>query len=549
MLRYRFLVPLPSALLVASACGGDPAGAVSKATLPETQTAADVIDDPKCSDESLEKGSNPLIIDWPATQRGDLEVVMKESVAIVDYSCDGGVKLLADCSAAGDYGFVGVSVKSSTISLESADEIAANLSGGAVIPASFKAELQRGNSLQLAFMLVGKQSAARPFLSRAELVGRCDGATHFVRRADVGAFAMTSGARSSVSAAADIFGQAASAGSSTQKDVAKTDGKPAACKSADPDAENPPRDCQALIRVTLLPIDDKPVAEAAKAVEKVIKGGGDVQAGCPGDFVLIEGKCQKPATGEEPVAYLCDYDKPAECQTQCERGDYGSCSLYAMRYMWADEGPELTKDLHDSFKAACDQAQAGPACYLAGMQIGDPAKALPFFVKGCGAGSTLACDRARGELLEGTNKDPQRYFDALAHGCSGGSPGACGILARHYAAGDQVTQDLTRAMKLAARGCNGGSALGCELLAARELSEAACEAAGLSDHLDPQTGCSSVAAGKSLEQGVKHLIRGCDLDKYSCLKAKALQDKCGDLGLCDAFGGRIIVLDPETQMG
>lgn len=529
-------------------CGGP--APVTEAAMPEQKSAAEAVGDPECSAEMLSGSSSPLIVDWPATARGDLEVTMGQSVAVVSYSCEAGVKLLADCRVAGDYGYAGVSVKSSTISLSSADEVSANLSGGAVLPAAVKAELSRGNSLHLGYFLVGKQSAARPFVARDELEGRCDGATHFVRRADVGAFAMKSGARASFASAVELFGQGAAVSNESSKSIDKRDGDPKSCESADPDAKTPPKSCRALIRVTLLPIDDKPLAKLSKK-EREARGGTTAGMGCPAGFIMTGGKCTKPAAEAESVAHLCPLGDAPECRKQCSRGDRGSCDRYAELIMREQEGHLQAKELREQMLAACTEGDLGAACLVAGtLENGYTEKARELFVRGCRVGNLGACEQMKFSVLDpekgsGLTADPTRYFSVLETGCRAGAAGACQVLAEHYVSGEGVTKDGVEAERYAQRACNGGAHGGCELLAAIRLSEKACKAASLSHRSD---GCK-LATGSDEKGAVKLLIRACDLDPLGCLPAKSLQDACKDHGLCDAFGGRTIVVDPSTQVG
>ena len=70
----------------------------------------------------------------------------------------------------------------------STDEVQANLplSGG-----SIGGGLQRGSTLDIAMMLVGKKRTTKDGVTKEDLQGSCDGATHYVRGAMVGAFAMS----------------------------------------------------------------------------------------------------------------------------------------------------------------------------------------------------------------------------------------------------------------------------------------------------------------------------------------------------------------------
>src|SRR5512138_1073126 len=115
-------------------------GAITKQTLPDdNQTAAEAVGDPKCTPEMVQSGASPLVVDWDASKRSDLEVAMKGGVVIASYTCEKGVTILPDCSVPGEYGYMGVSLKSEKINFDSADDVGANFGVGATIPIDIKA--------------------------------------------------------------------------------------------------------------------------------------------------------------------------------------------------------------------------------------------------------------------------------------------------------------------------------------------------------------------------------------------------------------------------
>jgi hypothetical protein len=151
-----------------------------------------------------------LVVDG-TRQRSDLEVAMREGVSVVKF--DGsGMKLLKDCRIDGNYGFIGVNTKEHVVSLTSAEEVKANLpAAGLGILAKLGAELGRSQSLDIAIVMVGKRKTTWAHAARQDLKGDCSGATHFVRGANIGAFAMRSGAKGKARTVAEIFGAGVSA--------------------------------------------------------------------------------------------------------------------------------------------------------------------------------------------------------------------------------------------------------------------------------------------------------------------------------------------------
>ena len=241
-------------LVLSTGCG---TGAVGEVVRPNGPTAAEALGEAPC----LEVGQRdaPLIIDWPSDSRTDLEVAMQAGVAVVSYSC-AELRLRSECQVSGDYGFVGVSRKEDFVQLDSRDEIRANLPVEGV---TLSAGLASGSSLDLALITVGKRGSSRRELGHGDLTGDCAGATHFVRSAYVGAFAMEVGSVGRARTAAEVFGAGVSATSESKQTVARRDGSLEACRAATPDDEQPRDQCGAATRVQLYALSAAAPAKTA----------------------------------------------------------------------------------------------------------------------------------------------------------------------------------------------------------------------------------------------------------------------------------------------
>src|SRR6185436_8688111 len=105
------------------------------------------------------------------------------------------------------------------------DEVKANLPfSGGTMAAQLQAEFARGSSLNLFMAFVGQKVASRKEVRRDELTGRCEGATHFVRTAALGAFAMQTGAKADLSSAAKFFTASASGSSTSSSATSQANG-------------------------------------------------------------------------------------------------------------------------------------------------------------------------------------------------------------------------------------------------------------------------------------------------------------------------------------
>lgn len=488
------------ALLLPVGCGG--AGAAAKAVRPEAQTGAAAMGETtECRDVS--GGAKPLVVDWKPEQRVDLEVAMSEGLAVVKYDCKG-MELLSDCRVEGSYGFKGVVLKQQLIRLADAEEIKMNLPlSGAQLVAQLDAELDRGATLDLATALVGNLTSTRFAVSQPDLTGRCQGATHFVRGANVGAFVMQAGNRATVATTAALFGAGAGAGSTSSRLSRVEDGRLDACETLEQTPNGgPPRNCGALIRLHLVPI-----------------GGGtpgavhlttNAETSCPEGLVLSEGKCTKPAAG---LVHECQKDDAKDCTLQCDKGDRTSCHELGRLHLaggggagrdpararalfekactlehgggcsdlgivlMTDENAKDPPKAADSFERACKLGEANGCFNLANLYYdgvgvtADKTKAFSLYEQACNAGKAAGCINlgAAYDDGEGVAVDKQKAFSLFKRACEGDEAIGCNNLAFMFGQGSGVTADQAQAARYYERGCTLGNAKACEYLGTRYL--------------------------------------------------------------------------------
>jgi TPR repeat protein len=452
-----------SSLPLYVACGGTPGEAVR----PKDPTFAGSGRGQTTKCTKVPDDGSPLIVDWDPEARGDLEVAMKQGVAVVHYDCDS-IRVLSSCHVDGTYGFVGITTQQQLITLDNADQLAANLPlhGG-----SIGGSMARGSTLDIGLIMVGKQSTTFYGLDASKLVGHCDGATHFVRSATLGAFAMKTTTAGAVKGAAELFGMGTSGSSTSDRGVENKDGDVAACQSADPDAPKPPSGCGAPLRVQLLAIAASPDA-VGKAPDS---SSPPKDLSCGPGLVVSEGKCVAAGTTEP---HQCDGTDVNDCAAQCAAGDAFSCSWASLSYSL---GVSVTKD---DAKAAgfdqkgCDNGGASSCLdigldYLKGEGVAaDAPKGLALVQRSCNAGYGMACDTL-GRIYTGQLKSvgvdvgsdvPKavRYFQRA---CDGGYGGGCNDLGALYSDGQNtVPDDKPKAAALFQRACDAKDAIGCDRL-------------------------------------------------------------------------------------
>jgi len=410
---------------------------------------------PPC--RAVSASGEPLIVDWQAHQRANMEEAMQDGVAVVAYDCSS-LRLLKGCRLDGSYGFMAVSKKEQTVRFENADEVAANMPGfGVPLLTQLRGELGRDSTLDLAMILVGKRRTTIGEATREALVGgpACEGATHYVRGAFVGAFAMGTGTRGTASLGAGLF----AASSSSAKLSSYRDGEPETCKRVAPGAPAAPETCDALLRLELVGLGapGRPADPPAGAET------------CPAGLVLTGGKCTTPSGTE---VRRCKASDVGDCTAQCDKGDADSCVNLAVLHL---RGEGVARDPARGFAITEKACKAGSVhgcknlgfLYANGTGVArDDRRAVALYEQACDGGSTDGCSMlgAMYGTGEGVRQDHGRALALYRRACDGGSVAGCQNLGALYDRGDGVAQDLARAVALYTQACSGGSAMACSNL-------------------------------------------------------------------------------------
>jgi hypothetical protein len=397
-----------SMILIVPSLGCSQAGGAGEAVRPKARTAADAMGVTACGGVNG-RALTPLVVDLSGADRLDFEAQMRSGVAIVQATCDG-MRILPGCTVAGEYSFVGVTAKEESMQLKSGDELAANIpfSAGKV-----GGSLNRDQSLDLAMLMIGKRTTPLGAIYREELVGACEGATHSVRAATIGAFAMETATLGKVQAAATMFGVGASGASSSAENKGHRDGDPAACKTADPNSPNPPAQCSALLRLELMPIQPGKAPDRAKPPAPEAQ---PVVATCPAGFLMQAGKCTQDVGGGPHVCNPANFD---DCASQCDAGNADSCYNAAS----ASQFVGLGNRYDELMKKACDGGSV-PGCFglAQSLEQSNPAHAIELFRKGCADGHGPSCMELGGGGVQVSVDD---QVGALKRACLLGEGLAC----------------------------------------------------------------------------------------------------------------------------
>lgn len=420
-------------------CGGTNAAGVVQ---PKATTASEALgEDSPAKCRAVSAQATPLVVDWKSSERVDLEAAMKDGVVVVKYDCQK-LSIVKGCKRRGAYAFASVQRKEETLQLASSDEVQANVPLGLV---TFGGAMKRGSTIDIGLVLVGKKSAAIGEVVRSDLEGTCEGATHVVRGASVGAFSVGTGQRGAVRAVADLFGKSVQGASESSRASLNRDGDIEACRTSKSDATSPPDQCQSPVRLELEAITDKAQAKADSSANAGPAPVARASDPCPAGASFQDGKCATSTA----KGYVCKADDLAECKTQCEAGNAVSCYREALAVDFSTRLKDGKLETGDPARAeslyskACAQDYL-PACYMKGR-----------------TGLVYKTDGAGKIVPPGVPRNPSMTVETWTRTCERGDGQSCEALASLYARGTYVEASEARATELYTRACDLGEPASC----------------------------------------------------------------------------------------
>lgn len=227
-------------LAVTPACGG-----VFEAR--ETRLAAPITSE-RARCQASGASTNPLVTEWPASEKAHLESLASRAAVGVAYTgCD--LEVIDACPLAGRYAFHRTTLASDTIEVGSVDELWAKLPIGA---ASLQGELARSQRLAVETTVSGQLALEGFDAVELDKTPACARVTHVVTSVSIGAFRLVAGERANAAGGASAFGVGAKADTTDTSRVVRTAGVAARCEGATDDS--PHRDCASPIQVFLRPV-------------------------------------------------------------------------------------------------------------------------------------------------------------------------------------------------------------------------------------------------------------------------------------------------------
>lgn len=218
---------------------------------PLTSTSAPAISVPevpggqaKCQIAASQE--NPLVTEWPASEKSNLEARLREGAVAVSYSgCN--MRLLPQCRMPGNYGWRRTTTSTDVVEIRNADDLYAKMPLGAV---SLEGELERTGRLAVQTTVSGQLQLVDFNPNLAAQDPGCTGATHVVGALSIGAFKLRSGGSVKASGGADVkvigsFG----GGTESEESLVREAGVPARCEESTESA--PHMECSSPIQVFL----------------------------------------------------------------------------------------------------------------------------------------------------------------------------------------------------------------------------------------------------------------------------------------------------------
>ncbi len=131
--------------------------------------------------------SNPLVTEWPASEKANLEALLKGGAVAVEYAgCS--MRVLTQCRLGGKYAWLRTTPASDVVEIEDEDQLYAKLPLGAV---SLEGELKRSGKLTIHTYVAGQMRLEGAAPADVPAAGECARATHVVSALAVGAFSLS----------------------------------------------------------------------------------------------------------------------------------------------------------------------------------------------------------------------------------------------------------------------------------------------------------------------------------------------------------------------
>ena len=242
--------------------------------------------------------SSPLVTEWPASEKANLEVLLRSGTVAVAYSgCS--MRLLPECRVAGEYHWQQTTPATDSLEINDADELFAKLPLGA---ASLEAELKRSGKLSVKTTVAGQLRVQNANVADVPREGPCAQATHIVTGLSLGAFALTAGGQKDTKLGAELSIVGTGVKTERSADLLRSAGDFDSC--AQGTQESPHVNCASPIQAFLTPLPGRTEEEGPPGTVKVDFVSGDASTRWDvyaDDVVICTTPCARYVSAERPV--------------------------------------------------------------------------------------------------------------------------------------------------------------------------------------------------------------------------------------------------------
>ena len=451
----------------------------------------------------------PFVVDWHAADRAKLVARAQQGAAVVRFD-EHSLKLLPACTPPGAYQYTGFTPRDEVVTIHTRPELYANLPQQAP---RLQPRLQSAAAFSVVVRSVGRLHLDVPLIKRSELLGRCSGATHFIRRMDLGAYGVSSGEPPPDAATAQARIGAAQNSPNSATQLLHSGGTFAACSTARVDAAHPPSKCSEPLRIELVPLGGAEDSSSATTGNPNCgeplrwNGSGCISPSRASATDQTAPSARQPAgktAVARPSGFECEPQNTRQCLNQCRLGSLLSCVHFGY-HLRAGAGGVATDEprairlwqlacnageptgctalhLHHfeqhQWRAAlaygsraCLGGDAESCANMATLAFEgrgtrrNQAAAFGLWQRACKMRDYAACDRAGFMMLfgiAGSRRDPEAACEMLSHACEAPGQHGCGNLALCFEHGLGGRRDLGEAIALNLRAClERGDARGC----------------------------------------------------------------------------------------
>src|SRR6476659_8367603 len=242
--------------------------------------------------------STPLVTEWPASEKANLEVLLRNGTVAVAYSgCS--MRLLPECRVGGEYHWQQTTAATDSLEINDADELFAKLPLGA---ASLEAELKRSGKLSVKTTVAGQLRLQNANMNDVPREGPCAQATHLLTGLSLGAFALTAGGQKDTKLGAEVSIVGTGVKTERSADLLRSAGDFDTCVQGT--AESPHVNCASPIQAFLTPLPGRTEEEGPPGTVKVDFVSGDASTRWDvyaDDVVICTTPCEKYVSAERPI--------------------------------------------------------------------------------------------------------------------------------------------------------------------------------------------------------------------------------------------------------